>query len=80
MKYTSNAKLIITFKLVTNKGNFNAKYNSKDIYNNLEYSKSNNDDKIEGKKKVPELLIAFTSYTIIKSNLDSICIPCITNK
>lgn len=61
-------------------GNFNTKYNPKDIYNNLEYSKSNNDAKVEAIKKVPESLTAFTSYTIIKSNFDSIYTLCIANK
>lgn len=60
--------------------NFNAKYNPKDIYNNLEYSKFNKDTKVETIKKVPELLTAFISYAIIKSNFDSMCTPYIASK
>lgn len=60
-------------------GDFNAKYNPKEIYNDSKQSKSNNDTKIEAVQKIPELLIIFAFYTT-KNNFDNLCTPCITSK
>lgn len=54
---------------------FNAKYNSKEIYSNSKQSKSNNDVKM-AVQKMPEPLTAFTSHTTeIYSNFDSLYTP-----
>lgn len=79
MGHTSNARIFRVSKLLTGIGDFNAEYNSEEIYSNSKQSKSNNDAKIETIQKTPELLTTF-AFHVIENNFDNICIPCIASK
>lgn len=77
MGHASNARIIQASKLLTEMGNFNAKYNPAKIYSDSKQSQSDSDD--DAMKEGPELLIAFGTH-FADNNFDSLCISCLASK